>query len=963
MKKKWLKRLAALLCCFMLAGGLWPATAESYPYAKLMEADVAVRSKASTVASVLITVPSGQALTVTGESGSFYVVTYQAYKGYVEKNYLNHNSQKTYTTLSNGSSGNAVKELQQALKELGYYRSSIDGKFGSGTKTAVQSFQRINGLSVTGKADLDTQMLLFTGNPKNSAGLLVDTSHQVTYPVLSKGSKGEDVKKLQTRLKELGYYTGKIDGDFGSGTYNALRSFQKKAGLIQNGIATQDTQTLLFAVSAPGSQTAVTPIPAVTPKPTNPPSSNSYPYQTYTTASVNLRKGASTGTTRLLTVPKGATVQVLATEKDFVKVTYNGKTGYLMQEYVYIPAAYLPGDSLKEDAQAQENYVTLQSGSRGSAVVSLQEALKELGFYSGMADGSFGSGTVAALKAFQKKNTIKQDGVATPEVQKLIFEGKPRNSDNKKTQVKQLPPIEGYEMRLNDKGEAVVSLQKKLAILGYFTGEYTPVFNSATQKAVKAFQKDHAMTVDGVVGEKTYRLLTVLSATPVPGKNTPAPVNTPLTHDNVIIIQNGTRGQAVKRLQERLMELGYYSCEADGIYDSNDIAAVKAFQKRNSLKADGIAGLETQLKLYSDYAVPAETSSIKLPTPIPFTAPDVTVTLRTGSSGEYVRLLQERLTVLGYYSSVIDGDYGSGTLRAVVTFQQFHGLSADGVAGRKTQELLYSNDAKTYAQAKPTPTPAPAATSKPGTSGTVVSITLLKQGMRGTAVRQMQQRLVELGYLENADGVYGPKTYNAVTAFQKRNGLSADGIAGSKTQNKLYSSSAVSAKGTIINTPVQNPGTSSGSASSGSFRVPDASEVRYANWFTEIRARAKLMPDVTIYDPDTGLHYNLHMFSFGKHADSEPPTQQDVETMYKVVGKDTWTPKYVWVIFSDGRVYIASTHSKGHTVDHDGDNGLTGHICLHFPRIMSEAEATGPYAVSHQKEILWGWELTQAMVK
>ena len=139
--------------------------------------------------------------------------------------------------------------------------------------------------------------------------------------------------------------------------------------------------------------------------------------------------------------------------------------------------------------------------------------------------------------------------------------------------------------------------------------------------------------------------------------------------------------------------------------------------------------------------------------------------------------------------------------------------------------------------------------------------------------------------------------------------------------------------------------------------------MRYANWYTEIRSRAKLMPDVVIYDPDTGLHYNLHMFSFGKHADAEPVTKEDVEIMNRIIGEDDWSPKYVWVIFSDGRGYIGSTHSKGHTVDHNSANGLTGHICLHFPRIMSEAEATGPYAVSHQKEILWGWELTQAMIR
>ena len=67
----------------------------------------------------------------------------------------------------------------------------------------------------------------------------------------------------------------------------------------------------------------------------------------------------------------------------------------------------------------------------------------------------------------------------------------------------------------------------------------------------------------------------------------------------------------------------------------------------------------------------------------------------------------------------------------------------------------------------------------------------------------------------------------------------------------------------------------------------------------------------------------------------------------------------VWVIFIDGRVYMASTHSHGHEVDNISGNDLTGHICIHFPRDMSDAEATGPYAVSHQKALLLGWEKTR----
>ena len=91
-------------------------------------------------------------------------------------------------------------------------------------------------------------------------------------------------------------------------------------------------------------------------------------------------------------------------------------------------------------------------------------------------------------------------------------------------------------------------------------------------------------------------------------------------------------------------------------------------------------------------------------------------------------------------------------------------------------------------------------------------------------------------------------------------------------------------------------------------------------------------------------------------------TASDTAIMRQIMGRDNWTPHAVWVVLSDGKVYMASTHSMGHTVDHNNNNDLTGHICIHFPRELSEAEATGPYALRHQHEILDGWEKTQQMI-
>ena len=980
-----IRRILALALALTLFLSIFPAVGETYPLTAYTTASLRLRQQPSSSATVLLTIPAGDMVIITGESGSYYIAAYEGVQGYALKQYLNvitgsvslpavtpapeaASASSAYPLLYSGSQGDAVKALQNALKELGFYSSSVDGSYGSGTRSAVMAFQKMNELSQSGTADAATQTLLYEGSPKNSKGkaTTVKTVAPIAGAVISSGSKGEAVTKLQTRLKELGYYTGSIDGAAGSGTISAVKAFQKKNGLTQTGIADAATQALLYSTEALAAKATATPkaAPTPTPIPTNAPASAAatFPFATYTTASVNLRKEASTSSTRLLTIPKGAEISVLAISGDYLRVTYSGKTGYIVSEYAVVPSQYAPGKALATDSEAEQNYAYLQSGSTGKNVTVLQEALKELEFYSGVADGNYGTSTVAAVKAFQKKNGIKQDGIATPEVQKLIFEGKPYNARGKKTAVNTLPNHTVAELTAGKKGDQVTELQNNLKLLGFYTASPTGVYDNATVSAVKKFQTAHSLTVDGIAGRKTLQLLGLLTASAASSTNTaataaPLPTATPLTAQNVIVLRSGTQGLAVTQLQNRLMELGYYTCVANGVYDSDEIAAVKAFQQKNGLTVDGVAGLATQQALYSASAIPAMTAVPAAASPTPIvaaTAAPVLQTLKSGSSGELVSALQTRLKELGYFTGTVDGQYGTATAQAVMRFQKANGLSADGVAGSATLNKLYVSGTA-VAAVTAAPTQAPAATSVAS-----ISATLLRTGDSGAAVKAMQQRLVQLGYLSAADGIYGPRTYNAVVAFQKRNGLTADGVAGTMTLNRLTSSSAVAATGTVAVTT----GTTSGStSSSASFVAPKASQVKYANWYSVIRDIARKMPDVVIYDPESGLYFNLHMFSFGKHADSETPTAADTAILNQVVGVNTWTPKFVWVVFPDGQVYIGSIHSHGHEVDHTPNNDLEGHICLHFPRVMSEAEQTGPYAVSHQKEINWGWELTQAMAK
>lgn len=961
------RSFSILAAIMMIFGSLTVSRAEEFPFSGFATDNVRLRESASSGGKVLLMVPKGDAVYVIGEKSGYYIVQYEGKQGYILKSYVSlespitvavptqvpssYQAQENYETLYTNLSGAKVRALQQALAELGFYSGVIDADYGVGTKKAVSEFQNMNGLTVNGAADAATQELLYEGTVKNSKGKKTNVR---TLPPISGwemrlNDKGDAVVTLKARLQELQYYTATAGDVFDALTQAALIQFQKKNGMKADGVAGEKTQNVLYSQNALAKNQTATPAVSATPTPKATAVAATYPYETTTNAAVILRLKADTSSSRVTTIPKNAKVEVLAVSGEYLKVSYKNSTGYVVAVYVDVPAQYR--------SEEETDYQTLKNGDSGEAVKALQQALNELNFYLGDVNGVFNTATIAAVKAFQNKNSYAVTGVMTPTQQKALFEGRVKNNAGKTVTVKTLPAIENYPMAQGDKGDAVSKLQAALKSLGYYTGTVNGVYDSLTAKAVKAFQKAKGLTADGKAGDKTQKIIFALTSTPTPVPAyivTTAPTATPLTDSNVIVMQNGTRGVAVLSLQARLVELGYYSITPDGIYNSDDISAVRAFQNKNGLKADGIAGLETQQILFSAGAIPYMTATPTLTpsktavTGAPTATPDLTTLLKTGSKGVSVTRLQERLIELNYFSAGADGLYGTATAMAVRLFQRQNGLTADGVAGVQTLKAIYSSNAKKYDKA--TATTQPTATPKP-------TETVLQLGDSGSEVKAAQQRLVTLGYMKMADGSFGPATYAAVVSFQQRNALTVNGELNAATIKKLNSASAKSASAVVAATPTPTPSKDT------TFVAPNASEVRYANWYTEVRTRARAMPLVTIYDPDTGLHYQLRMFSFGKHADAEPPTAQDTAIMNQVCGENNWTPHAVWVIFSDGRVYMASTHSHGHTVDHTANNNLTGHVCLHFPRLMEEAEATGPYAVSHQNAILLGWELTQAMIR
>ena len=73
-------------------------------------------------------------------------------------------------------------------------------------------------------------------------GYTLVSKYQVSEALSKYGSRSEEVKQIQTKLKNWGYYKGSVDGIYGSGTLAAVKSFQKKNGLTIDGIA--GTKTL-----------------------------------------------------------------------------------------------------------------------------------------------------------------------------------------------------------------------------------------------------------------------------------------------------------------------------------------------------------------------------------------------------------------------------------------------------------------------------------------------------------------------------------------------------------------------------------------------------------------------------------------------------------------------------------------------------------------------------------------------
>ncbi len=235
----------------------------------------------------------------------------------------------------------------------------------------------------------------------------------------------------------------------------------------------------------------------------------------------------------------------------------------------------------------------------------------------------------------------------------------------------------------------VYDFQKKLNDMGYLKTPATGYFGTDTQAAVIQIQTEKGLAVDGKAGPDTRKAvygdgyfaidssrnisnrLAGQTTTPDPSASavpSPAP-------ETANALNPGDKGSDISKLQQRLKDLEYYDyASITGYYGPVTAEAVKKFQRTHSLEANGAMTADNLALLYSD--------SVKYYTMYP------------QDSGDDIKSMQDRLSQLGYFEGSSTGYFGSITTNAVKRFQDANGLGVDGVVGKNTRGVLYSDSAK-----------------------------------------------------------------------------------------------------------------------------------------------------------------------------------------------------------------------------------------------------------------------------
>ncbi|MFT9495281.1 peptidoglycan-binding domain-containing protein [Anaerosolibacter sp.] len=296
-----------------------------------------------------------------------------------------------------------------------------------------------------------------------------------------------------------------------------------------------------------------------------------------------------------------------------------------------------------------------------------------------------------------------------------------------------------------------------------------------------------------------------------------------------------------------------------------------------------------------------------------------------GMEHKDVKVIQQALKEDGTYShSQFTTYFGSITEESVKKFQKKHNLTADGVAGNKTLEKMESLGLiKTTLENG----------SVPG-----VSLSVYKKGMKHEDIKIIQKALKKVGTYNNDEFTtyFGQVTEEAVKAFQKKYGLTVDGVIGKGSIDKMV------ALGLIKHSPKE--------------AISRGSRARFGkalDWWKEVNNKIINRGDILqVKDFETGTAFNVKMTYGTNHADVEALTLDDTKIMKEIWGGFSWERRSVLVYKGDQVIAASMTnmphagldsqpegrtisgrsggYGRGYNLDKVKNNGMNGVVDLHF---------------------------------
>ena len=428
----------------------------------------------------------------------------------------------------------------------------------------------------------------------------------------------------------------------------------------------------------------------------------------------------------------------------------------------------------------------------------------------------------------------------------------------------------GSPLRRGSTGTNVRILQKQLSRIAkdypsFGKPAVTGTFDEATENSVKKFQKQFGLTADGIVGKATWYKISYIY---VSIKDLAELTSEGETAEGIqsaggwpgTVLRRGSTGSSVEQVQFWLSDLAQFDSSlvrvsVDGSYGAATERAVRAFQQKQNLTADGVVGQTTWNALYAAWV---DAQSDLGGTAWPGTA------LRRGDTGMEVRLVQFWLRLAAdNYSALrtvtVDGSYGAATVSAVTAFQSLFGLTADGVVGRSTWNKLKEVGLAVANKIV-------AANVAPGQFTTTT-----REGSSGTAVRAVQYYLRRLAaYYSDVptvtvDGKFGAATTRAVKAWQTRAGLTVDGVVERLTFQSLYDAAlALDTSGPVVRTvslPAPDAALRPGDTGAAVLRL-NRMLLFLSQWIPEINFTAGGTPGST-FDPELEIAVRSAQRYFG----------------------------------------------------------------------------------------------------